>query len=286
MARAPKVAVVTDSTALLAPEEELPGAYVVPLQIVIDEECFDEGAPEVSAEAIVAALTAKQKVSTSRPSPTALRDLYARLAQEGYDQIVSVHLSGDMSGTLESAQLAARDASVPVVVVDTRAVGPCVGFAVTAALQAVAGGASAEEAAKAAMARADETRSLFYVDSLEAMRRGGRIGAAAHLVGVALAVKPLLMIDEGRIVLREKVRTSQRALARLEALALEAAGERSVEVVVAHLAAPDRAERLAASLTEKLGDQLVAPVRWGEIGGALAVHVGPGLVAVVVAPTL
>jgi len=286
MGPAPKVAVVTDSTALLPPDVRLPGAHVVPLQIVIDDDCFGDGAPEVSSEAVVAALTAKRRVTTSRPSPAELQDLYDRLAQEGYAEIVSVHLSGDMSGTLESAQLAARDARVPVVVVDTRAVGPCVGFAVAAAVQAVAGGASAEEAAKAALARADQTRSLFYVDSLEAMRRGGRIGVAAHLVGSALAVKPLLTVEDGRVVLREKVRTSQRALARLEVLALEAAGERSVEVVVAHLAAPDRAERLAQSLTEKLGDRLAAPVRWGEVGAALGVHVGPGLLAVVVAPAL
>jgi DegV family protein with EDD domain len=286
MAPAPKVAVVTDSTALLPPDHDLPGAFVVPLQVVIDQECFDEGRPEVSAEAVVAALATKHKVTTSRPSPTTLRDLYARLAAEGYDEILSVHLSGDMSGTLESAQLAAAEAAVPVVVLDTRAVGPCVGFAVAAAVQAIADGASAEDAAKAALARADATRSLFYVDSLEPMRRGGRIGAAAHLVGAALAVKPLLMIEEGRIVLGEKVRTSQRAIARLEALALEAAGERRVEVAVAHLAAPERAERLVASLTEHLGDRLAVPVRCGEIGAALGVHVGAGMLAVVVAPAL
>lgn len=283
----PRVAVVTDSTAMipddLVAEHQI---VVVPLQVIIGEECYEEGLPESSPAAVVAALAEKRPVSTSRPAPETLRRVYAQLAEQGYDEVVSVHVSGEMSGTVESARIAARDAPVPVAALDTRAVGPCVGFAVLAAVQAVAAGASAQDAAAAALARSSATKSLFYVNTLEYLRRGGRIGAATALLGSALAVKPLLTIGEGRVVPLERVRTAARALSRLEELAVEAVGERRVEVAVAHMAAAERAQALVDSLAERLADQLTAPVRCGEIGAALTAHVGPGVLAVVVAPAL
>jgi len=286
MVSAAEVAVVTDSTALF-PSGEIPaGVSVVPLQVIIDQECYPEGAEEASPEAVVAAFAAKKKVTTSRPAPALLQDLYGRLAAEGYAEILSLHLSSEMSGTVESARLAGREASVPVLALDTRAVGPAVGYGAAAAIAAVERGASAQEAAQVAKARIDATRSLIYVDSLEPMRRGGRIGTATALLGSALAVKPLLTIEDGRIVVTEKVRTAARALARMTELAIEAAGADRVEVSVAHLAAEDRAERLASALAERLGEQLAEPVRCGQVGAGLGTHVGPGMVAVVVAPAL
>jgi DegV family protein with EDD domain len=286
MAPASKVAVVTDSTALYPSGEAPVGVSVVPLQVIIDGDCFVEGADQASPDSVIAAFAAKKKVSTSRPAPETMRDVYAGLAAQGYAEILSIHLSAEMSGTVESAQLAARDATVPVTALDTRAVGPGVGFAAAAAVAAVARGASATEAALVAKARAEATRSFIYVDSLEPMRRGGRIGTAAALLGSALAVKPLLTVEDGRIKVLEKVRTAQRALARMEDVALEAAGDGAVEVAVAHLAAQERAERLASSLTERLGERLAVPVRCGQVGAGLGAHVGPGMVAVVVAPAL
>ncbi|WP_017935603.1 DegV family protein [Nocardioides sp. Iso805N] len=286
MAPAPKVAVVTDSTALY-PSGEMPeGVTVVPLQVIIDGECFAEGGEQASPEAVIAAFAAKKRVTTSRPAPATLREVYAQLAAEGYAEILSIHLSGDMSGTFESAQLAARETAIPVVALDTRAVGPSVGFAAAAAVAAVRRGASATEAALVAKARAEATQSLIYVDSLEPMRRGGRIGTAAAVLGSALAVKPLLTFADGRIVVKEKVRTAQRALARMAELAIDAAGEGPVEVAVAHLAAEDRAEHLAAALSERLAAQLALPVRCGQVGAGLGAHVGPGMLAVVVTPAL
>lgn len=284
-----KVAVVTDSTAMLPVEAvEAASITVVPLQVVFDGEAYDEGRPETSPDAVRDALGAHRKVSTSRPGPAVFAQVYAELAAAGHDEIVSVHLSGEMSGTVESAQIAARDAQVPVIAVDTRAVGPCVGFATLAAAKRVAEGGTAREAADAALARAGATQSYFYVDTLEYLRRGGRIGAAAALLGSALAVKPLLAIDDGRIVLHERVRTSTRALARLEELAVEAAvATDAVEVVVAHLGGAERAGTLGDHLTERLADRLQGrEIRCGALSAVLGVHVGPGMVAVVVSPAL
>lgn len=290
------VAVVADSTALLRPEVAgLEGVVEVPLQVVIDDEVHDEGSAEATPEKVAAALREKRAVSTSRPAPAAFADLYRRLADDGATAILSIHLSADMSGTYESALVASRDAPVPVTCVDTRQVGVASGYAVESALAALRAGGSVEDAAAAARGRAGAATSLFYVNTLEYLRRGGRVGAAAAVFGGALAVKPLLGIVDGLVVPRAKVRTAAKAIARLEALAVEAAGaaEGPVEVCVAHLAAAERAEAMVERLTDALGERLgaaaVAPldepqVRCVELGGVLGAHVGPGMLAICVAP--
>jgi DegV family protein with EDD domain len=284
------VALVTDSTASLpAALVAERGITVVPLQVVIGATAYDEGVDDgsgngVTPQMLADALKEWVPVSTSRPNPEAILEVYDKLAAEGVDEIVSVHISAELSGTFESAQLAARRASVPVTPVDSRQVGMGTGFAVLAAADAIDAGADAPAAADAARRRAAGTTSLFYVDTLEYLRRGGRMGAAAALVGSALAVKPILTVDDGRVGPLEKVRTSAKALSRLEELAVEAAGDAEVDVAVAHLAGLDRAtqlaERLADRLEKGLGTRTVAV---GEIGAVLGAHVGPGMVAVAVA---
>jgi len=280
------VVVVTDSTACLPAElAAAHGIVVVPLQVVIGADVVDEGADGATPAAIAAALKERRSVSTSRPTPAALAAVYERCAADGATAVVSVHLSSKVSGTFESAQLASREAPVPVVAVDTRQVGTATGFAALAAAEVAAAGGSAEEAADVARRRAERTDSLFYVDTLEHLRRGGRIGAAAALVGGALAVKPLLEIADGRVASLERVRTSARALARLEELAVTRAGSAPADVAVAHLDSPERAEQLTARLTERLAANLQGrDVLCGELGAVLGAHVGPGMLAVCVAP--
>jgi DegV family protein with EDD domain len=282
------VVVVTDSTASLPPQVAAEhGIVVVPLHVVIGADVFDEGSEGATPELVAAALKEFRPVSTSRPTPAALREVYEEQVALGATEIVSVHLSSDMSGTFESAQLAAREAGVPVVVVDSRQVGVATGYAALSAAEVAARGGSAEETAAAARARAAGSSSLFYVDTLEYLRRGGRIGAAAALFGGALAVKPLLQIADGKVASLERVRTSSRALARLEELAVQAAGESPVDVCVAHLASPDRAAQLTGHLSERLADNLDGREIWcGELGAVLGAHVGPGMLAVCVAPLL
>jgi DegV family protein with EDD domain len=282
-----RIAVVTDSTAMLPAAQAADRAVtVVPLQVIVGAHAYEEGVdPEATPETIAEALRAYTPVSTSRPTPSAFLETYERLADAGAEAVLSIHLSSELSGTYESAQLAARDASVPVRAIDTRQLGMATGYAVLAAADVVDAGGSFEEAAGAALARASRTTSLFYVDTLEYLRRGGRIGTAAALLGSALAVKPLLTLEDGRITTREKVRTAGRAVARLEELAAEAADGLPVDVAVAHLAAPDRAGTLAERLRGRLADNLEGrEVFVGEVGAVLGAHVGPGMVAVVVAP--
>jgi DegV family protein with EDD domain len=281
------VALVTDSTASLPPDvADRWGIIVVPLQVVVGATSYDEGVPGGATPLTVAdALRDWKPVSTSRPTPAAMLEAYGKAAADGATEIVSIHISSEMSGTFESAQLAARESPVPVITVDTKQLGMATGFAVLTAADLLASGASAEAAAARARARAEATTSLFYVDTLEYLRRGGRIGAAAALLGSALSVKPLLKLVEGRIGRFEKVRTAGRALGRLEELAVEAADTEPVDVAVAHLANPERAELLAANLRTRLSDNLGdREILVGEVGAVLGAHAGPGLVGVVVAP--
>lgn len=279
-----RVAVVTDSTSTL-PESVVAArsVIVVPLQVVIGSRSYDEG-DGADAAAVADALRARTPVSTSRPPPQTFLSVYERAARAGAEAVVSIHLSGELSGTCESAQLAARQAPIPVETVDSRHLGMGTGYAVIAALDALDAGATAEAAADAARARSAATTALFYVDTLEHLRRGGRIGAAAKLLGSALAVKPLLQVDDGVIVGLEKVRTAARAVSRLEALAVEAAGSADVDLAVAHLANAERADELADRLRARVPgmEQMVV----GAVGAVIGAHVGPGMLAVVVAPRL
>ncbi len=280
----PRVRLVTDSTAMLPTELAVErGIVVVPLRVVIGGQVHDEGG--ASSEMVAAALRERTPVSTSRPPPAALLEVYQQAARDGVEEVLSIHLSGDMSGTFESAQMAARDAPLPVVTVDSRQVGIATGFAVLAAAEVLDAAGSVQEAVRAAEACAEASSSLFYVDSLEYLRRGGRVGPAAALIGGALAVKPLLQIQDGRVDTLEKVRTTARALARLEELAVLAADGHQVDLCVAHLASPDRAAQLVEHLVDRLAENLGGREVWyGELGAVLGAHVGPGTLAVCISP--
>ena len=275
------VAVVTDSTAYL-PEgvAETSCVAVVPLHVVLGSRTGTEGA-EVSPQDVASALAERRlQVSTSRPTPAELAAVYRSTEAT---QIVSVHLSAELSGTYDAAVLAAADVEadgIEVRVVDSGTIAMGLGFSVLAAARAAAAGGGLDEVADAAVQTASSTDVLFYVDTLEHLRRGGRIGAAAALVGTALAVKPLLHVNGGRIAPLEKVRTASKALARLEELAVERAGDAPVDVAVHHLVAGEKAQALADRLLERIPG--LDSVHVSEVGAVVGAHVGPGLLGVVV----
>jgi len=275
-----KVAIVSDSTGYLTEELTPPGLFIVPVAVVLEGQSFDEGTQITVAE-VAAALRRKAAVSTSRPAPARFADEYAALAEQGFERIVSVHLSGDMSGTYDSARMAARDAAVPVTVVDSRTVGTALGFAARSAAQVVAAGGTAEEAAAAAERRAEASRTWLVVESLDQLRRGGRIGAAQALLGNALMVKPILEVSGGMIAPLEKQRTMGRAVARMAEIACQYAGSGAADVVVQHCATPERAGDLADTLREALP---ASEVHMVEVGAVISAHVGLGTISVAVCP--
>jgi DegV family protein with EDD domain len=278
------VAVVTDSTAYLPVAViEKYGIEVVPLYVVLAGRSGREGS-DISPEDVARALSVRgQSVSTSRPTPGDFVAAYRHCLGEGADRLVSIHLSSELSSTADAARLAASQVGEHLVsVVDSRSTAMGMGFAVLAAARAAAEGADATTVVDVARDTAAATRTFFVVDTLEHLRRGGRIGSAAALLGTALAVKPVLHVREGRVVPLEKVRTTARAVNRLVQHAVETAGEGPVAIAVHHLAAAERAERLAAELRQQVPGLVELYV--SELGAAIGAHVGPGAVGVVIAP--
>jgi len=284
MTQADRIAIVTDSTASLSPADaEREHILVVPLKVIIGAETFVEGSAELTSDMIAEALAAFVPVSTSRPTPSEFLAVYAQAAAEGADHIVSVHLSSKMSGTFESAQLAAKESAVPVTVVDSQQVGLGVGFAAGRAAAARDAGGDAAAVAAAAERAGESTTIALYVDTLEYLKRGGRVGSAAALIGSALAVKPILTLADGMVVPLEKVRTSARALARVEAIAVAAAQayEDGYSIGVQHLAN----DAVAQQVAQRLADQLErSSVSVDEVGAAIGAHVGPGMISVTITP--
>ncbi|WP_410815377.1 DegV family protein [Micromonospora sp. 050-3] len=276
------VAVVIDSTAYLPPElVQAHRLTVVPLTVVLNGAEGLEGVETQPADATLALSARRVTATTSRPAPEQFARTYRRLLDAGADGIVSVHISAALSGTVEAARLAAADLDGRVEVVDSRSTGMGLGFPAIAAATAAEAGADLAAVRDAALAAIARTTVWFYVDTLEFLRRGGRINAAEALVGTALSVKPIMHMPDGAIVLREKVRTASRGVARLVDLAVEAADGDDVDLGVHHLAAPQRAEALRAALTERFGDRL-HDTYVSEAGAVVAAHAGPGLACVVV----
>jgi DegV family protein with EDD domain len=279
------VAVVTDSTAYLPPRlASEHGISVVPLRVTLGRRLGKDSVDLGPAEVTEALADPSAPVGTSRPAPAEFVARYRALLDDGVAEVVSVHLSRRLSGTWEAARIAADEVDpTRVRVVDSRSTGMGLGFAALAAARAAAAGRAGREVERAAAEVAARTRVFFCVNSLEHLRRGGRIGAAAAWLGTALSVKPVLHVADGLIEPLEKVRTAARAAARLVELAARAAGSGPAELAVHHLGAADRARELARRLAERL--PAAQPCVVSEVGAVIGAHAGPGLLGVVVVPS-
>jgi len=280
-----RVAVVTDSTCDLPAEVvEATGLRVVPLSVQFGDETLIAGV-ELSTGVFHDRLAASEVLpTTSQPAPAWFEEAYADCADEGYDAVVSLHCSAALSGTVALARDRARLASLPVEVVDTRLVGGALGAAVLAAHRVAAAGGSITEVVAAADRVRHTSTSLIVVDTLDHLRRGGRLTGAQAAIGTALKVKPILHVTpEGRVEVRERARTWARASQRLAALAAEAAADGAVDVTVAHVLAPERAHELLAVVERQVEVRDRLETR---IGPVVATHVGPGAVGLVVVPVV
>jgi len=289
-ADAVRTAVVTDSAAALPAEWVSAFAgdgrlTVIPMPVMVGEEIYGEGEDDIT-ETIALALASGTSVKTSRPSPGQFEQAFRAAERRGYEAVVSVHISAGLSGTADAARLAAGRVGIPVEVVDSETVGMALGMGVQGAVVAAAAGGDAAAVASVAREQLGRTKVYFYVPSLEQLRRGGRIGAAASLVGTMLAIKPLLAVDGGKIVPLEKVRSAARAVARLEEISAADAASRpdgQVRLAVHHFGNPAEAEALAARLAAALPH--CPPAQISSLPAVLAAHAGLGVLAVIVGET-
>lgn len=277
------VAVVTDSTAYFPDGlAACRGIRQVPLHVLVDGRRWLDGVNFGPAE-LVAALARRASVTTSRPTPAEFEAVYTEAIRSGADTVVSVHLSRALSGTWESAWLAAEQVGGKRVrVVDSRSTGMGLGFAALAAAGVAAEGGDLGTVYDTAERVGARTCVFFSVDTLEHLRRGGRVGSTAALLGTALAVKPLLHVDSGRVMPLEKVRTATRARARLVELAAQATGAAPFDLAVHHLGVADRALDLVEQLRARL--PMLTECLVSEVGAAIGAHAGPGMLGVVVLP--
>ncbi|MFA9430814.1 DegV family protein [Egicoccus sp. AB-alg2] len=276
------VAVVTDSTCdLPADLVERLGIRVVPLSVTFGDETLISGVT-ISNEAFYDRLAATSRLpTTSQPAPAWFEEAYADCVDDGHDAVVSLHVSAALSGTVDLARHRAGRAGLPVEVVDTQLVGGALGLAALRAHRVAEAGGTVAEVVEVAEAVRDRSLSLLVVDDLSHLKRGGRLTGAQAAVGSVLRVKPVLQVVEGRVEVRERTRTWQRALDRVAEMAVEHAAGREVDVVVAHAVAAERAASLWSRLEGRLevGERL--ETHMGPIVGA---HVGPGAVGIAVVP--
>ncbi|MFD6444232.1 DegV family protein [Promicromonospora sp. NPDC060204] len=273
-----EVRVVTDSTACL-PAGSTGGPVVVPLRVLVGDEAYAEG-EDITPDRLAELVAEGEQVTTSQPSPETFAAVYRTLGEQGVRSVVSVHLSGALSGTVGSAGTAAARSPLQVRAVDSRTAAAGLGFAARAAAECAAAGADATHVATRAMEVAATAHAVFVVDTLEHLRRGGRLSGPAAALGTVLGVKPILRLSDGAIELAQRVRTRAAGAERLleQAAAFVAEAERPV-VAVHHFGAHDRALALAGRLhTRTRADVEVTP-----LSAVLGVHVGPGTLAVVVA---
>lgn len=273
---------VTDSSADLPPDlaEEL-GIRVVPMSVSFGERSEISGITIDHATFYERLAVSEQLPTTSQPAPAWFEEAYADCVDDGLDAVVSLHVSSALSGTVDLARDRAARAGLPVEVVDSRLVGGSLGLAVLRANEVAAAGGSVAEVIAAAERVRNESVSLLVVDTLEYLKRGGRLTGTQAAVGNVLRVKPLLHLVDGRVEVRERTRTWSRALDRLADIIADTAGANPADVVVTHAVAPERAaetwERIEArvEVRERL-DAVIGPI--------VGTHVGPGAIGVAVLP--
>lgn len=271
------VKVVTDSTCDLPPTlVESLGITVVPLSVIFGEEAFLDGVELSAADFYERLKTSTVSPRTSQPSVAAFVDTYGRLGAEG-DEIVSVHISSRLSGTLQSATIAREEVAheIHIELIDSYNVSMGLGNIVMDAALVARDGGTLEQVAAAARSAMDRSRLVAEVDTLEYLRRGGRVGRAASLVGSLLSIKPLVQVEQGEVAPFERVRTRAKAIQRLFEIATR---DRTAQRCFVGSAGSDDE---AAAFLERLRPHMPhTEFHLGQIGPVVGTHAGPGAIGV------
>lgn len=277
-----RVGLVTDSTSSIPTALAAQwGITVVPTQIRIGQHVRAEH--NVPKNVLVRALEDNLDVTTSAPDPAGFLWAYQDLAARGADEVVSVHISSRQSETYEIARRAAAQSWVPVHVVDSGTTGMSLGYAVLAAARVAGAGGGPRRVMDALAKRLEGSAELIYVDTLEYLRKGGRIGAASAMLGSALSLKPLLTMINGQVAPLERVLGTERALRRLVEAAVRKANGKVVDIAIEHFGAEVRAGKLATRVKSRLPE--VREITFTEVSSTIGVHLGPGAVGITVSPT-
>jgi DegV family protein with EDD domain len=275
----PKTAVVTDSTAYIPDDlcKQL-NITVVPLFVIWGQETYSDGVTITPAEFYTRLESSKVMPSTSQATPAAMQKAFSTLLERGYD-VMGVFISEKLSGTLDSARQAREElasARDKIVLFDSETVAMALGFQALALARAAAEGASLTDCQKLAEQVRPNTGVYFAVETLEFLRRGGRIGGAQALLGSALSVKPILTIKDGKVDSAASVRTSKKAYARVIELVAEKCAEKSdIRLATLHANAEENAKAVLHEAAEKLH---AVEAILSTVSPAIGTHLGPGTV--------
>jgi DegV family protein with EDD domain len=272
-----KTVIITDSTAYIpAPLVQQHGIHVVPLTLVWGNETFHDGTEITPPEFYKRLKTAKVMPSTSQTTPEEFKKEFAPIIAAG-DSILAILISSQLSGTVDSAvQAKAEFPNAHIEIIDTLTTAMALGYCTLAAARAVKDGAGLADAAAVARRAVDSSGVIFVVDTLEFLRRGGRIGGAAAFVGTALNMKPLLTVKDGKVDALEKVRTKGKATARMLDIVEERIGSRRPLRIASLQAA---AEEEAKTLLETAGKRFSPDESvFSEVSPVIGTHVGPGTI--------
>ncbi|BAX93553.1 DegV family protein [Mycobacterium shigaense] len=268
------VVVVTDASARL-PADLLSrwAIRVVPLHVLLDGADLRDGVDEIPDEIY------EHQATTAAATPAELEAAYRQaLADSDGDGVVAVHISSALSGTYGVAVRAAAEIGPAVRVVDSKSAAMGTGFVALAAARAAAAGGDLDSVADAANSAVVRGRAFIVVHGLDNLRRSGRIGGAKAWLGTALSLKPLLCIEDGKLVLAQRVRTVSKATTAMLDRVCEVVGDGVAALAVHHVVNPDGADEVAAALARQL--PACQPAIVTSLGPVLGVHVGPGAVAV------
>lgn len=279
-----RVGIVCDSTCDLGPEWLADHEVrMVSLKVLFGTDSYLDWTDMSPDEFYVKLAASPVLPKTSQPSPADFARAYAKLAEEGCTEIVSIHLTSALSGTFESATLAAVDAPVPIRIVDTKTVSMATALAVKAAIEARDAGGSASEVESAARKAAETSRLYFILNTLEYLVKGGRAGKASGLAASVLNIKPILTFTpEGTIEPFKKVKGLKKALAELATqVAADSAGSK-VRLSVLHASAPELADQMVSALNAAGVDYELDMI--GSVGAVIGTYAGPGAVGLAYYP--
>jgi DegV family protein with EDD domain len=277
-----KIHVVTDSGSDLSLDiRERLGINVVPLTVQFGSEIYKDGEEISVAEFYGKLRTESEMPSTCQPSPADFVAMYEAIAQPG-DTIISVHLSSKMSGTYQSAVLASTmlDEDIQVKVVDSKSASMGLGLVAVTAARGVQAGKDLDEILADVQHTVDHLQVYFVVDTLEYLKKNGRIGLASALVGTMLNIKPILTLVDGEVAPFEKIRGKAKALKRVRELVdqfKEKFPDQGIRAALSHADSKEEAAQLSEALAKML--PIEGEVLIGEIGPTIGVHTGPGVVA-------
>jgi DegV family protein with EDD domain len=275
------IAVVTDSTACIpASMATRMGIHVVQQQLRIAGEENDEA--RIPGERVVNALRGNVDVATAPPDPGAFFWTYLDAVAQGASAIVSIHISSRMSDTCQAARAAAAEVRIPVHVVDSGTLGMSLGFAAMTAARMADRGATVKEVLMMADTRAGSSTELLHVESLEWLRRSGRVGAAAHFLGNTFAIKPMLTVKGGEVAPLEKTLGADRAIRKMVDRAVKLAGERPVDLAVEHIGEDRRVPGVVEALRRRVAN--VQGLMAVSVTSIITAHVGPGAMGITVSP--